>query len=185
MEQRSIGDFGVARESTVELTFGYFDHELRVHPDAGELSYLDFMAQAQALDEEDEADGIRLTMDFLHDQIHPDDWLVFFDLAKKNRQTLEDLMLLSKAIVEATAGFPTGQPADSSPTPPSTGPKSKAASSGPGRPRAPRKPRAITAKVSKSDVNTAAAMEQLRQEGRPDLMRFVELAQVDPNGAVL
>jgi hypothetical protein len=167
---KNIGDFGVEHDDFVELTFGYFGETLRVHPDAGELSYLDFMAKAMEVNEEDETEGIKVTMDFLKQQIHPLDWDRFWSLALSNRQKLADLMLLSKAVVEATTGFPTTQPSDSVPTPPPTATKSKVVSS------RQVKRRAIgSAKPIDSVSNVDLAMQQL--SGRADLQRAVQLAQ--------
>jgi len=167
-ETRSLGDFGVAHDDYLDLTFGYFGETIRVHPESGELTYLDFMAKAMQVNEENETEGVRLTMEFLERQIHPDDWKMFWDLALKRRQKLADLMLISKAIVEATAGFPTTPPPDSTPTPPTTVKKSRAGSSRAAKTRAIENAKPI-------DSMSDQAMVQL--SGRPDLQKAVYLAR--------
>lgn len=169
---RSIGDFGTEHEPIEALDFGYFGERIRVHPDAGELTYLDFMAKAMEVDETDEAEGVRLTMSFLKQQVHPEDWDLFWAKAMGNRQRLADLMLISRAIVEATAGFPT-EPSSDSPDTPSTMPtKSKAASSRRGKTRAIESAKPIDDWTS--DEVATAALAQLG--GRPDLQRAVAMA---------
>ena len=167
-DARYIGSFG-DDNLDVDLTFGWFSESIRVHPLAGELTYMDFMARASEVDEEDQAEGVKLTMEFLRGQVHPDDWDLFWRIAREKRQTLEQLMRVSKSIVEAVSGFPTGQPSDSSVGQPPIQPKSKVGSS---RQVSSRK-RAIEAGPSPDDV-TDKAMSHL--VGRPDLQLVVAKA---------
>lgn len=172
---QNIGDFGVEHDEHAQLEFSYFGATIRVHPDAGELTYVEFMAKAASLEDtpENQVEGLVITMDFLHNQIHPSDWAVFYGLAKSRHQTLEDLMVVSKAIVEFVSAFPTGQPSDSQPTPSETVTKSKADSSRRVTQRG--KVRAIEQGPSLSAEETkAAAFKALA--GRPDLMQAVERA---------
>jgi hypothetical protein len=162
---KNLGDFGVAHDDMEELTFGYFGKTIRVNPQSGELVYLDFMAKAMEIDEENESEGVKITMDFLKQQIHDEDWSDFWKLAKENRQTLNDLMTLSKVIVEATAAFPTTPSPDSASTLPATNKKSKAVSSSRGNHRA-----IESAELPVEDAAYAAL------EGRPDLQRAVQQA---------
>lgn len=175
---QNLGDFGVQHDAHAELEFGYFGQTIRVHPDAGELTYVEFMAKAAVLEDtpQNQTEGLVITMEFLHNQIHPDDWDSFYTLAKHNHQKLEDLMLISRAIVEAVAAFPTGQQSGSAPTSSTTATKSKAGSSRPATTRG--KSRAIERGPSVDSMTPeetkAAAYEALT--GRPDLMHAVELA---------
>lgn len=121
---KNIGSFGSKREA-VDLEFGYFGSTVRVHPDASDLSYMDFMQKAVDIDETDEVTGFHAVMDFLKGQIHPDDWDNFWKLARTNRQTTTDLMEVSSGIVQAVARFPTLPSADSSHGQLNTTPKSK------------------------------------------------------------
>jgi hypothetical protein len=166
-ETRSIGDFGVDHNDFIDLTFGYFGEVIRVHPESGELTYLDFMSKAMEVNSENETEGVRLTMEFLQRQIHPDDWDMFWQLALKKRQKLNDLMQISKAIVEASAGFPTTQPSDSGPTPPTTAKKSRASSS--------RQAKSRAIEQAKPIDTVDSAMGQLT--GRPDLQKAIYEAQ--------
>ena len=122
---------------TVALTFGWFGHVLRVNPGAGELEMVDFMRKASKLDIGDDdldsmtgnVEALEVTMGFLERQVHPDDWQVFWDLAKTHNQTTKDLMEVAYAITEKVAAFPTGQPTDSSGGQSTTGMRSSDASS--------------------------------------------------------
>ena len=158
MGEKSLGELGNSKREVVDLVFTFFGEKIRVHPEAGELSYADFMSKALEIDEEDAEQGLPLTMSYLREQIHPDDWDTFYATAKKHRQTVEDLMKVSNAILEEVSGFPTEQPTGSSPTPSKTVRKSRAGSS---------------TRDKRSVVD--AAMEIL--EGRPDLQVAVEHAQ--------
>jgi len=120
----------------VELTFGWFGHTLRVNPGAGELEMVDFMRKASKLDIGEDVENmtnnveaLEVTMGFLERQIHPDDWEVFWDLAKTNRQSTKDLLEVSYAITEKVAAFPTGPPTDSSDGQSTTGMRSSDGSS--------------------------------------------------------
>lgn len=162
-----LGDFGESH-ADLEYTFGWFGKEMRMHPEAGQLDYMEFIGKAIDVDEEDVKVGYELTMQFLKKQVHPDDWADFWELAKKHRQTTEDLMVTSQKLLAAASGFPTEQPSTSSPSPRQPTKKSKARSSS---------TRAAPSRVatSKKDNVIQAAFNQL--EGRPDLKRAVVLAQ--------
>lgn len=117
-----IGSFGTARPK-VDATFDYFGTVIRVHPDASDLAYTEFLAIAKDIEVDEEgqpvnaADNQRaatLLDDTLRGQIHPDDLATFMRIAKENRQQVMDLMILSQQVVAAVSGFPTGQPSDSS-----------------------------------------------------------------------
>jgi len=102
-----------------------------------------------------------LIRDKLRELIHPEDFDTYWRLARANRQMVSDLMADMKAItasvVEASTGFPTTPPSDSSPTLAST-----LRSSGGGSSSAPAS-------------DTAKALELRR--GRPDLQEFFVLAE--------
>jgi len=70
---------------------------------------------------------------FIRSQIHPDDWERFLEVAKAKRQQTSDLMRLSHNLTAAITRFPTGQSADSAPTPSSTSKKSSGGSSSAGK----------------------------------------------------
>lgn len=130
-----LGELG-QEVAPVQLTFGWFGHVVRVNPGAGELELVDFMRKASKLDIGDDLDNadksveaLEVTLEFLQHQIHPDDWDLFWDLAKTHRQQTSHLMDVAMTIVEKIAAFPTGQPSDSSVGPRSTGPKSPGGSS--------------------------------------------------------
>lgn len=117
-----IGTFGTVRPK-VDATFTYFGETIRVHPDASDLAYTEFLAVAKDIEINDDGSPINpadnqraasLLDDTLKGCIHPDDLTLFMRLAKDNRQQVMDLLALSQGIIAAVSGFPTGQPSASS-----------------------------------------------------------------------
>jgi hypothetical protein len=114
-----LGELGQSR-GKVDVTFGWFGQQLRVNPGAGELELVEFLLEAETIevgdtdmDLEKSMPAMKATFKFLKAQIHPDDWPVFFDLAKVNRQSTMDLMKVAMSIVDKLSAFPTGPSADS------------------------------------------------------------------------
>lgn len=132
MTTRHLGDLGTLRE-TATLTFGWFGETIRVGETAGDLQFIEFMEKAMLLDADDAVEGMKAVMGYLRDLVHPDDWAMFWELAKRNRQEFADLMNVAKAIVEVTSGFPTSRPSGSSGGRSNTKRKSKGGSSSAGR----------------------------------------------------
>lgn len=162
-----LGEMGVAKPM-VELTFGWFGHIIRINPGAGELELTDFLEFAATIDMPEDPNDVdsgeavatmAAVKDFLRRQIHPDDWALWWDLAKTHRQTLEDLMKVSVALLEKVAAFPTGPLSASPDGQRHTPPKSKADSPSP---------------------VTARALELLK--GRPDLQTAVLAARQPATG---
>ena len=117
-----IGSFGTARPR-VDAEFDYFGTTIRVHPDASDLAYTEFLAIAKDIEVDDDGQPIStadnqkaasLLDDTLTGQIHPEDLPTFMKLAKANRQNTMDLMTLSQQIISAVSGFPTGPQSASS-----------------------------------------------------------------------
>lgn len=132
-----IGTFGTPRPA-VDAHFDYFGTTIRVHPDASDLAFTEFLAVAKDIQVDDDGQPIgavdnqkaaALLDDTLRGQIHPDDLDEFMRIAKANRQQTMDLMVLSQGIVAAVSGFPTGQPSGSSAGPGGATPKLQGASS--------------------------------------------------------
>lgn len=116
-----IGELGQERPQ-IDADFLWFGTRIRVHPDASDLAYTEFLAIARDVKMDDDggqpAPGMEqkaasVVDDMLRGQIHPEDWGTFYRLAKENRQTVLDLMALSQRILSAVSGFPTGRPSDS------------------------------------------------------------------------
>lgn len=139
MSGRHLGSLGTDK-GVLDITFDWFGRTLRVNPGAGELELTEFLIKAQGIEVPDVGAGLDKSVpameaihDFLRAQVHPDDWKVFWDLAKTHRQSTADLMEVAMKIVEAVGGFPTGPSSDSSPGPSNTEPKSKDGSGSPAR----------------------------------------------------
>lgn len=175
MTTRHLGDLGSVRAAPDDVvTFGYFGKTLRANPFASDLAFIEFLDAADEMDEGEEVKAVHLVMDYLRDQIHPDDWELFWTTAKTNGQSSTDLMVLSHHIGEAMSGFPTGQPSGSR-----AGRRAAARKSGAGsRSRGTRTPGRRSPVVDGTAVETATvdrAMEIL--DGRPDLKTAVWAAQ--------
>lgn len=175
-----IGSFGQARPK-VDAEFDWFGTTIRVHPDASDLAYTEFLALAADIEVDDEgnptnpADNQRaagVLDQVLRGQIHPDDYITFMKVARANRQQTLDLMALSQQIVSACSGFPTGQPSDS-PTGQSGGaPTSqRSLSSRAVRRKDERKRRKIEERKQQGQRTVARAATVL--SGRPDLQLMV------------
>lgn len=117
-----IGEFGTPRPK-VDASFSYFGETIRVHPDASDLAYTEFLAVAKDIEIGDDGTPINpadnqkaasLLDDTLKGCVHPDDLARFMRLAKDNRQQVMDLLALSQGIITAVSGFPTGQQSASS-----------------------------------------------------------------------
>jgi hypothetical protein len=142
----SLGTFGTAREP-LDLDFEWFGAIIRVNPDASDLGFMEFMENAEKVQLPDSIEGldpdeqIKLLNSlssvtdamnqFVREQIHPDDWAEFWQLAKKNRQQNADLMQLSRDITAGVTRFRTGRSSGSTGTPSSTAPKLTAVASSP------------------------------------------------------
>lgn len=103
----------------LDLDFGWFEMTCRVNPDASDLAVADLMMEFGGLDVDDVEQGqkaMAAMSDYLVGQIHPDDKEQFWRIAKRERQTIRDIMEVAKAISAGVADFRSGQPSDSSAT---------------------------------------------------------------------
>jgi hypothetical protein len=106
-----LGELGVLHED-VDLTFTYFGKLIRVNPLLSEFVMVEFMDQANQIDEND-VRAMTMTKDFVRALVHEDDFEVFWLQARTHRQTQMDLQKIAKAIFESVVGRPTGQPSGS------------------------------------------------------------------------
>lgn len=152
MVTRDLGELGTPGEP-VDMAFHWHGVEIRVNPEYSDLTFIEFLDQASRIDAGDDTASMRATLEFLRNQIHPEDWARFMELNRANHQQFRDLFKLAGNIVAAVARFPTGRPSDSSDGPPSTGQKSRAGSS------------------------SAVARAMADSKGRPDLKMVIWQAQ--------
>lgn len=137
-----IGSFGVEAEHE-ENTFDWLGQEMRVNPELGELTYVDFFEEFGDLDENDPR-AITAIKSLLRQVVHADDFDAFWALGKARRQGVASLMDVAQKIVEAISGVPTGRSSDSSTGPSGTAPSSTA-------------------------VSYSQTRQELEQSGRPEL----------------
>lgn len=146
-----VADFGQDAEPLEQAVFGFYGHDIRVAESASELEFIDFMEEYGELDEDDPK-GFRATKDLLRSFIHPDDFDTFWTTAKRQRQSVEQLILVIKTVVEKLSGRPTGLPSGSAGGRASIAPKSE-------------------------DDSSSAVIHSLVDKGRPDLANMVVLAR--------
>lgn len=148
----TLGDFGV-EHPPVDDTFGWFGSEIRVHPDLSDLAIIDLfssMATYGKKDTEAGPDALAAMAGVTALLVHPDDVDAFTVLARRHRQTMEDVASLAMELLAALSGRPTQLPSDSSDGQRSTGTRS-------------------------GDVSSSPALRLL--EGRPDLQAAVVMAE--------
>jgi len=154
MSTRDLGDLSRGQREPVDMTFRWFGVTIRVAPDAGDLSLIAFLEQAETIDVGDEVGIMLATKEFLRAQVDERDWTQFFTIARQQRQQFKDLLQVAKDITAAVARFPMTRPSDSSD----------------GRPHT-----STTSKVGSSSQVAVQAMADLK--GRPDLKMFIWQAQ--------
>lgn len=130
----NIGRFGRTYEK-VALDFDYFEATIRVNPSCSRAAIVEFLAEAGDVDQEDEVRASQLIMRTMREVVHPDDFDRFWTIAKRERQDPQgDILPIAQQVIEATTGFPTGQPSASGSGPTSTPPKFEVDLPSPGTP---------------------------------------------------
>ncbi len=110
----NIADFGTPTAPEEEPdTFTYFGVTIRLNSSFSELDYVDFMEEAGTLDTQDPR-AITATKNFLRRMIHTDDFGLWWDTARKNRQGLQGLMETANKLLTVMTGRPTEAPSGSS-----------------------------------------------------------------------
>lgn len=125
-----MGEVGGAARDPVDATFTYFGDRFRVNPDLTEVTVVDLMDRASAVEELSE-EGMRMAKDWLREHVHPEDFNAFWKLARNHRQTVTDLLTTAWQILGGITQRPTSPPSDSSGGRSNTTPNSVATSSGP------------------------------------------------------
>jgi hypothetical protein len=146
----SLGSFGTVHEVPADQgeaqTFDYFGTEIKLERDFNQIQLVDLMETARTVDETDPT-AMVIVKDTLRVLIDQEEFNTFWNLAKRNRQTLEDLARLMQVLMEAQTERPTQQPSDSS---------------------AGRQP---------IDVSSLGALPRQGSRGRPDLQLLVDQGQ--------
>lgn len=155
--ERRLPAFGVGGPTLVAeptyITIAYFGQDIRVLDD-GEVLMMDleeFLEDAVALAENDPM-AAALIRRLLRRIVHPEDFNMFWQTARRNRQGFEDQMSFAKVVIEAMTGRPTVLPSVSSSGRQDTEPKYVGDSS-------------------------SKVRRRLESRGRPDLALAVVLAQ--------
>jgi hypothetical protein len=176
-----IGTFGVERDPS-DFVFTYFGETIRVAPDASDLGFAEFLEVAKDIDVEsvdsleEVAEAAEALSALLRQQIHPDDWDLFWSTAKANRQFLKDVMAVSRGIVEAITDLPIGESSDGSGGQSTTAVKSSGGSLSPEQERKRRRimKRARGGGKTRQQIREAAEDRALTVlSGRPDLQTAV------------
>lgn len=148
----SLGAFGVKRDAGVEPeTFEFFGETVRVNPAFGELDLADFMEAAVSV-EDDSMAALSLLKGTFRSCVHAEDFDLFWSTAKRERQSIQDLLTILYAVVEAVTDRPTERPSGSS-----DGPQAMSGSS--------------------VDDSSLQVIHRLEREGRPSVALMVHQAQ--------
>lgn len=119
----SLGKLGVVHDAEVveeETTFDWFGTAVRLPVlEVSELELVDLMEMTTTTNDDDPS-AIVVIKKMFRQVIHPDDFDLFWSLAKQNRQQIADLMPVYQVLLEAATTRPTRQPSDSSPGRPAT-----------------------------------------------------------------
>lgn len=115
---KNIGTLGKYKEPTDDF-FEYFGHEIRVNPDFSELDLLDFVEAGTTIDDQS-PEALTMLKTFFRTLIHPDDFDLFWSVAKKNRQGFQALAEVSQGVIAGLSGLPTQSPPASSDGRPTT-----------------------------------------------------------------
>jgi hypothetical protein len=147
-----LGDYSGEETPFEEHSFTWFGAEIRANPELSETSYVDFVEEFGLLDGKDPKAALAVKA-FMRASIHPDDFGEFWRLAKKHRQTQEQLAKVSNDLLNAITELPTDRSSGSSAGPSRTG-------------------------QSSTDASFERTIAELEKEGRPDLaLVYVEAQQ--------
>lgn len=181
-----LGDLSGPVYEPLVFSFAYFGETIRVHPELSETTVVDLYVRAADVEIDDGANdkfgeqlvkGAREQQEYIRAHIHPEDFDRFWALAKKHRQKIGDLMVLSLRLVAAMAERdPTSPPSASSDGRPGTKPISPPGVSEPDGGESPEVPGWWPEGVPYSP-QAANFVDTFEQRGRPDLANMVMLAQ--------
>jgi hypothetical protein len=119
----SLGSFGVRHEAVADEvepdTFDWFDLEVRLTTTYNQVELVDLMEIAATVDEEDPR-ALVIVKDLLRMFIEPDDFDAFWQKAREEKQTIEDLSALMQGLMVAVTDRPTQPLSDSSAGQPTT-----------------------------------------------------------------
>lgn len=135
------------------VKFPWFGVEVRTNPTLTDVALVDLLEKSGELDDKDPRGAVAVK-DFVRECIHEDDFGDFWKLGKAHGYSTLEFAEVASRIVQAVAGDPTQESADSSNGPESTDTKSLVVSS----------------KVRRT-------VEELTADGRPDLAEFFVLAE--------
>lgn len=119
----TLGTFGTVRLVPEDQTFGWFGMDVRIAPDFGEITFIEWMDQYGDIEDGTGAALLAL-LSLLRGLVREDDFDEFWRLAKENRQTSADLTKLVWGVVEAIADRPTERSEPSSLGPQASGAES-------------------------------------------------------------
>jgi hypothetical protein len=119
----SIGKFGVRHEEPAAEaepdTFDWFGLGVRVASTYNQVELVDLMEVAGSIDEDDPR-ALVIVKDMLRMFINAEDFQSFWDKAREEKQTIEDLSALMQGLMVAVTDRPTPPLSDSSAGQPTT-----------------------------------------------------------------
>lgn len=152
-----IGSLGTKRV-TFKHDFEWFGATLTVNTRFSPLDMIDFLETAGVIDENDQAASMRAVKNLFRTIVADEDFEEFWQLAKDNGQTVEDLIETYQAVASAVAKRPFGPDSESSDGPAPSARESLAVSS------------------SQDSELGARVTKRLEAQRRPDLANVVDIA---------
>lgn len=158
---RSLGELGVKKVAEAD-TFGWFGEEMRIG-NVSELLMIDFLDEASRIEETDKVAAMKLMRDAFRSIVDEADYARWWEISLREKQTVEDLMYLMKALVEGSTGLPIKRRSGSSRGRRDIKAKSRGGSSSPGT----RSAKPVARKV----------MDRMERTGRADLAIAIRTVQ--------
>lgn len=124
-----LGELGTRHEPAEPLTFGYLGSVIRTNPALTDVKVMRLVSRLADAERLDGREAVAAFGGILEALIHPDDLEEFWEVAERERQTLDDLGDVIEQIMSGVTERPTERPSGSSDGPQTTEPSSPVASS--------------------------------------------------------
>lgn len=107
-----IGDWAPAKPK-IDMQFGWYGVDMRINPDLSLLAVSDWIERASTMASSDPR-AYTMASEVFQTLLHPDDFDMFWAMAKQNRLAEDDLFPLAWDIIAKVTDLPTDAPSDSS-----------------------------------------------------------------------
>ena len=124
-----LGELGTRHDPAEPLTFGYLGSVIRTHPNLSDVQVMRLVSRLDAAESTSGRAAVKLFGEIVEVLVHPDDLDEFWEIAERERQTIDDLGDTVEQILSGVIDRPTERPSASSDGPPHTEANSPADSS--------------------------------------------------------